>query len=151
MSGVEMGRSERDVSRARQAEMGLAPGGKIEQVVHANARSLEDYDVARTLRVFVTILDAVAWRHVTGELPRTRPPTAKEYAAAELPWYALYESDVAAVGGTAALKRLRSVRQFGALGQPDGDIAVSEPVMLGRPPRPGHSPVQPWGGASGKD
>jgi hypothetical protein len=135
---------------ARQSSMGLAPGGRIQQVVHKDRRPLEDYDTARTLRVFVTILDAVAWRHVTGEAPPTMPPTAKDYAAARIPWFQLYERDVAAIGGTATLKRLRSVGECGVLGKPDEDIAVSDPVMLSRPPRPGRRPVRPWGGASVK-
>jgi hypothetical protein len=115
--------------------MGLAPGGSIHQVVHRNDTPLGYYDTARTLRVFVTILDAVAWRHVTGEAPPHRPPTARDYADAKIPWFDFYESDVAAIGGAPALKRLRSLGSSGALGSSDDDLSPSPTILLRYPQR----------------
>jgi hypothetical protein len=129
-----------------KAEMGLAPGGSIRQVVCEDRRPLGDYDVSRTLRLFVTILDAVAWRHVTGELPPTKPPTAKDYARAGLPWFDLYRSDVTAVGGTPALKGLKSAGELWAFGEADQDIPVAQPIMLGLPSSRSQKRLRLWDG-----
>ncbi|WP_144184388.1 hypothetical protein [Elioraea rosea] len=111
-------------------QLGLAPGGWIRQRVYADDRPLADYDTSRTLRMFVTILDAMAWRHVTGEAPPTEPPTAKEYAAAGIPWFDLYDSDVAAVPGVPALAAMQPVSLARMLGCTDEELEMEPHVVL---------------------
>ncbi|MCU0853656.1 MAG: hypothetical protein MUC89_08435 [Acetobacteraceae bacterium] len=133
-----------DTLGSRSPTMGLSPGGSIRQIVNQDTRPLDDYDVSRTLRVFVTILDAVAWRHATGELPPTSPPTAQDYARARLPWFELYQSDVAAVGGAPALQGLKWFGEWWTSGGPEEDIAVPQPTMLYSPLSREAKRLRPW-------
>ncbi len=109
--------------------VGLAPGGRIRQRIYADDRPLSDYDTSRTLRLFVTILDAVAWRHVTGEPPHTPPPTAKEYADAGIPWFDVYDADVSAVGGAPDLAAMQPVSVADMLGCTEDELKM-EPLVL---------------------
>lgn len=127
-------------------QLGLAPGGRIRQRIYADHRPLDDYDTSRTLRVFVTILDAVAWRHVTGEPPPTQPPTAKEYAEAGIPWFDLYDSDVAAVPGVPALAAMEPVSLARMLGCTEEELEMEPHVVLDLLRRRHVKAVRGWDG-----
>lgn len=122
--------------------MGLAPGGRMRQEVYTDSYDLADWDQRRGSRCFVTIVDALGWLALTHEAPPGRPPSAKDYAAAGLPWFEWYDADAKALEGAARLMGLESVatraREFGDPAPlDDGPIDPATVIGLGpsRPPR----------------
>ena len=68
--------------------------------------------------------------------PPTKPPTAEDYTRAGLPWFDYYAADLEALGGAAALTKVKSVAEMAAekgeqvLG-PDGEVDPSTIIALG--------------------
>jgi hypothetical protein len=93
------------------ADMGLAPGGRMKQEIYTDRHGFEAWDIAQASRCFVTILNSAAWLGATGELPPTEPPSAQRYAAAGLPWFQYYRDDLGALAGAAKLAGLKSVAE----------------------------------------
>jgi hypothetical protein len=110
------------------AAMGLAPGGRMKQVIHKDPYALEDWDQRAGLRCFIAILNSEDWQTVTGEPPPSKPVSAQDYARAGLPWFKHY-SDAPALGGAVRLARLKSwARMARAKGDPIGDAADDVPI-----------------------
>jgi hypothetical protein len=93
--------------------MGLAPGGKMRQQIHEDPFRLEDWDLEHSSRCFVHIANSMVWESVTGSRPPSPPPTAAAYTRAGLPWFDYYDEKAAALAGSKALSKLRSVREMG--------------------------------------
>jgi hypothetical protein len=62
----------------------------MRQQVYADPHGLDAWDQSISSRCFVTLVDAVQWREITGETPPTKPPTAADYTKAGLPWFDYY-------------------------------------------------------------
>lgn len=122
---------------ASDADMGLAPGGRMRQEIYNDRFDLEDWDAEHSSRCFVHIANSLVWRAITGQRPPTVPPTAKEYTNAGLPWFAYYDDSAAALDGSAILNKLKSVvhlgRQKGDVPLPENEtVVVDEIVRLRR-------------------
>ncbi len=91
------------------AEMGLAPGGLMRQEIFEDSHGFDVWDQSVHSRCFVHILNSLQYLTVTGRKPPTKPPTAKEYTDAGLPWFDYYGSDREAIEGAAKLAGLDSV------------------------------------------
>lgn len=94
---------------AEVASMGLAPGGLMEQEIYEDDHGIRAWDTTTSSRCFVHLLNSQQFLSATGQVPPTMPPTAAEYAAAGLPWFAYYGGDQAALQGAKKLARLHSV------------------------------------------
>lgn len=112
---------ERSVRRAG-GPMGLAPGGRMKQEIYEDPFDLDDWDLDQKSRCFVHIANSLVWREITGRQPPTTPPTAKEYAAAKLPWFDYY-SDAPALEGSKKLAGLKSVAD---MAKDKGDVPLPE-------------------------
>jgi len=93
--------------------MGLAPGGKMRQKIYPDPFDLDDYDTEHASRCFVHIANSMVWRAITGSPPPTEPPTADDYTRRGLPWFDLYDEDLAALDGAPPLAGLKSVKEMG--------------------------------------
>jgi hypothetical protein len=120
------------------ADMGLAPGGRMHQVIHPDPYGVDAWDRSVRSRVFVHLCNSLVWRAVTGSEPPTTPPTAAEYERAGLPWFSRYEETAGAAGGGARLGRLRSVL---AMGKAKGDVPLPDNTSV----EPGHVVPLPSG------
>ena len=127
---------------APQAEMGLAPGGKMRQEIFEDEYGLDAWDQRHASRCFVSIANSSQWMALTGQLPPTEPPSAREYTEAGMPWFEYYGGDAEAIAGAQKLSGLKGVGELSA-GDPDAPLGADEsfdppePVKLGRPgPRP---------------
>lgn len=89
--------------------MGLGAGGRMRQEISEDPFSLDDWDMAATDRVFITLLHAKDWKTVTGEAAPNAPPTARDYSRAGLPWFEYYSKDQEALPGSATLSGVKSV------------------------------------------
>lgn len=93
-------------------EMGLAPGGVMEQHIYEDEHRHDDWRTDVHARCFVHLLNSAQYHYVTGEAPPTQPPTAKHYTDAGLPWFEYYK-DAAALDGGVPLKVIDSVAALG--------------------------------------
>ncbi len=107
----------------RSQGMGLAPGGRMRQEIYDDPFALDDWNLDQKSRCFVHIANSLVWHSITGELPPTTPPTAKEYTKASLPWFDYYNDGASPLPGSAILQKLKSVI---TLGQEKGDMPLPE-------------------------
>ena len=121
--------------------MGLVAGGRMRQQIYADPHGLDAWDQSISSRCFVTLVDAVQWREITGEAPPTKPPTAADYTKAGLPWFDYYAADLETLGGAQALALAKSVAEMASgkgeqvLGA-DGEVSPGTIVRIG----PGETP-----------
>lgn len=120
----------------REPDMGLAPGGRIRQEIYDDPYGIETWDQSTSSRCFVTLVDAVRWAHITGELPPAEPPTTKDYSEAGLPWFDYYADDLRKLESTEKLGKLKSVAEFTEFEDPDHalkdeDVVSENVVKLG--------------------
>lgn len=104
-------------------EMGLAPGGRMRQEIYEDPFDITDWDMSAGSRCFVHIANSLIWQGITGQLPPTVPPTAKQYTQASLPWFEYYDAEAKALHSTDALVNLKSVAQ---IAQQKGDVPLPE-------------------------
>jgi hypothetical protein len=129
--------------------MGLAAGGRMKQQIYADPHGIDAWDQAISNRCFVTLVDAVAWREITGEAPPTKPPSAADYTKAGLPWFDYYAADLETLGGAPALALAKSVAEMASqkgeqvLG-PDGEVnpGIIIPIRPGETPQAKARPVR---------
>jgi hypothetical protein len=120
---------------APRMEMGLAPGGSIEQQIATPMEKPEAWDLSHRSRCFVHLANSLGWRAFTGEAPPTVPPTAADYARAGLPWFTWYD-ERPAKQGSSILDGLKSVfamgKAKGVAPLPENEgFDPPEPVRLG--------------------
>jgi len=120
-------------------EMSLAPGGRMRQEIYEDHRPFDHWDRDHSSRCFVHLANSQAWKTITGARPPTRPPTAKAYTRAGLPWFDYY-SDGEAVKGSGTLRGLKSVKQklqslVPTMAVSDEPVHPKKVVRLGKPPR----------------
>ena len=90
-------------------EMGLAPGGLMRQKIHEDPHGFDAWDRSARSRCFVHILNSLQFLQVTGVEPPAKPPTARDYTEAGLPWFEHYGGDLTALDGAKKLAGLDSV------------------------------------------
>jgi hypothetical protein len=93
--------------------MGLAPGGRMRQEIYDDPYSIHDWDTEHSGRCFVHLVNSVTWKYITGQRPPTKPPTAKDYSHAGMPWFDYYDADAKALEGSSVLAKVKTVLQKG--------------------------------------
>jgi hypothetical protein len=127
--------------------MGLAAGGRMRQQIYADPHGLDAWDQSISNRSFVTLVDALHWREITGEAPPTKPPTAADYTKAGLPWFDYYAADLETLGGAQALTLVKSMAEMAAekgeqvLGA-DGEVNPATIISIG-PGETAHAKAPP--------
>jgi hypothetical protein len=91
-----------------EPDMGLAPGGLMRQEIYQDEYGIDAWDREHGLRCFVHLANSAVYQAITGQKPPHKPPSAKEYTNAGLPWFDYY-SDKMALPGTDTLSKLTSV------------------------------------------
>jgi hypothetical protein len=104
-------------------DMGLAPGGKMEQDIYDDELRLEDWETRQRGRCFVHLANSLVWQSITGAPPPSPPLTAEAYTRAGLPWFDYYDDRHQAVEGAAKLNALDSVTQ---MGKKKGEVPLPE-------------------------
>jgi hypothetical protein len=127
--------------------MGLAAGGRMRQQIYADPHGLDAWDQSIWSRCFVTLVDAVQWREITGEAPPTKPPTAADYTKAGLPWFDYYASDLETLGGARALALVKGVAEIASekgeqVLAPDGEVNLDTIISIA-PGKTPHSAARP--------
>jgi hypothetical protein len=114
---------------APAAAMGLAAGGLMRQEIYKDDYGYAAWDTSVSNRCFVNILNSQQWQATTGKTVPNKPPTAKEYSKAGLPWFDYYDEFLAALDGAKKLAELDSV--------------AAKAVKLGEKPLPENEVIQP--------
>jgi hypothetical protein len=83
----------------------------MRQQIYSDTYGIEEWDQEHTSRCFVHLANSLAWRQITGSAPPTKPPTARRYTQAGLPWFDYY-ADAPALKGAEALAGLQSVAEL---------------------------------------
>ena len=113
---------------AAAPEMGMAPGGLMRQELYRDHHGFDAWEHSVRSRCFVHILNSEQYVRVCRTAPPTRPPTARDYTEAGLPWFEYYDGDRAALKGAKRLGRLNS---------------VAAKLKKGKQPLPDNDPVEP--------
>ena len=95
--------------QAPPADLGLAPGGLMRQEIYEDDYGFDAWERSVWSRCFVHILNSVQFFQVSGVAPPAKPPTAREYTDAGLPWFDYYDDDRTALDGAEKLAGLDSV------------------------------------------
>ena len=128
------------LASAAPKSMGLAAGGSINQQIFADEFGLFAWEASAGERTFVHLMNSGDWRHLTGEAPPGRPPTAADYSAARLPWFAHYAEGIAIGNEGGAFDGVKTAAQIDA---EKGGVALlpenescTTPVVLTVPAKP---------------
>jgi hypothetical protein len=117
-------------------DMGLAPGGLMEQEIYEDPFDIDDWDLSSVSRCFVHLCNSMVWSSITESEPPHPPPTAKQYTEAGLPWFDYYDDSVAAVAGSTVLAGTKSVGQLskekGQIVLPENDPVTPDNVVVCR-------------------
>jgi hypothetical protein len=93
-------------------EMGLAPGGMMQQEIHQDPFDKEDWDTDHKSRCFVHIANSKMWKRITGEGPPFSPLEAVHYAYRGIPWFECYDEGNKQTRSSERLSNLRKVMQI---------------------------------------
>lgn len=99
-------------SRSRAGSMGLGAGGRMVQKIYPDPHGIDTWDPDHTGRIFVHIVNSDLFREITGEAPPPTPVTAKEYRAAGLPWFALYDEAAPTLDPAEKLEKVKSIKEM---------------------------------------
>ncbi len=104
--------------RSLNMNMGMAPGGLMEQVIHEDSWGIDKFDQSISAKCFVHLLNSRQYETVTGKKPPHAAPAAADYTKNGLPWFAVNDTGAKALPGAPALQKLDSVANLGnKLGQ----------------------------------
>jgi hypothetical protein len=114
----------------------MGAGGRMHQEVYQDIFALDDWDWAATERVFASLVHAKDWKAITGDAAPNEPPSARDYAAAGLPWFDHYGEGVLPLPGSSVLDKVKSVAQVfehktGAQLPSSQDVDLGKPTVLG--------------------
>jgi len=116
---------------SEQCSMGLASGGLMRQEIYDDPFGVDAWDQDHGERCFVHLVNSKVYAGVTGSSPPDKPRTAKDYAAAGLPWFDYY-SDTGSVTGSEILGGLTGLgaKFIQKKGQPLSDNDSVEPRIV---------------------
>lgn len=80
----------RSADQAGDPGMGLAAGGLIQQAIAQDPYDIGVWDTQHAARCYVHLANSASFAAITGQQPPLAPITAREYAAAGIPWFDYY-------------------------------------------------------------
>lgn len=95
------------------ASMGLAPGGLMRQEIYEDEYGYNAWDMSKSSRCFVHILNSAQWMIATGKPVPGQQPSAADYTKAGLPWFEYYEDKLGALSGAKKLAEMDSIAAKG--------------------------------------
>ena len=92
--------------------MALGAGGRMRQNVYKDCYDFPEWNKESFSRCFVHLVNSERWKAITGHFPPTKPPSPKDYARHELPWFEHY-ADLDALSGGTVLGRIKGILGVG--------------------------------------
>jgi hypothetical protein len=96
-------------------EMGLGAGGRMKQSIYPDRHGIEAWDSDNRARVFVHLVNSLAWTQITGEPMPSTPVDVNAYIAHGYPWYELYDEHLGDIDASEALAQVKSVGELDAV------------------------------------
>lgn len=96
-----------------QSDMGMAPGGLMEQKIHVDSFGIDKFDQTVSAKCFVHLLNSQQYERATGKKPPQATPSAADYTKQGLPFFKEWDNGSQALPGAAPLKKLDSVANLG--------------------------------------
>lgn len=127
--------------QARGAEMGLGAGGRMKQKIYPDPHGIYTWDADTFGRVYVHIVNSMAYREITGEEPPATPITAQTYAKYGYPWFDVYDEQRADISASDALSGVKSIKEmdeakgFGPQ-QDDSPVDIADDQIVNYPVEP---------------
>ena len=97
---------------ADNSEMGLAPGGQMNQEIYKDPFKLDDWETDVYSRCFTHIANSLIWQSITNSTPPTVQFTAKQYTENGLPWFEFYSEGSQPLDGSEVLNGLKSISEM---------------------------------------
>ena len=94
------------------SSMGLAAGGSMVQKIYPDPHKAKVWDMSRSTRCFVHIVDSLQWQRITGEKMPPTPVSVQAYENAGFPWFEVYDEHCKTLDGQ---KKLTDVKSLGQL------------------------------------
>lgn len=88
-------------------DLGLAAGGAIEQKVYPDPDGVHVWDERNSAEFRIRIVNSTAFREITGEAPPPSPVSAEDYVRWGLPWFRIYDEELADLRAAPAMKRVK--------------------------------------------
>ena len=95
--------------RDDQAEMGIAKGGNIRQVIAGDTYGPDSWDEEARGSVSIHIVNSKAFEFITGKKAPPSPITAEKYAKCKIPWFDAYDEHVQALPPARLFQRVKGV------------------------------------------
>jgi hypothetical protein len=103
--------------------MGLAAGGRIVQKIYPDPYGIETWDQSNYGSSTIHIVNSQQWVEITGESPPATPVSARTYTDYGLPWFELYDEDLASLPAAQKLSGVKSIGQIES-----GQVAPGEEI-----------------------
>jgi hypothetical protein len=114
----------------REAEMGLAAGGRMRQKIYPDPHGLDVWDPEERGSALIRIVNSLAYHEITGKKAPPSPISARTYTEHGLPWFDLYDEAMQDVAAPETLKQVKSVSEMdaekGAPSQEEAGLEVPE-------------------------
>jgi hypothetical protein len=107
-----------------EAEMSIAAGGLIEQVIHRDTHR-SNWDTAKTTVFNAQILNSASYQAVTGSAPPTMPIPHEIYTAHGFPYYKMYEEPSGVHGDFDQVKSVGQIK-----GKVGSKVTVRAPQIV---------------------
>ena len=108
-------------------KMGIGAGGRIAQRIYSDPHGVEVWDRTSETRMWIHLVNSLAYQQMTGDPPPATPIDAATYTAHGLPWFELYEEhkhDVAAPPDLSGAKTIAERDRELGVGDKDDPIAI---------------------------
>ena len=92
--------------------MGLGAGGKMRQKIYPDEYGIDAWDQENWGRVYVHIVNSMAYREITGSDPPPTPVSSRSYTQCGLPWFGLYDEAKGDLHPSDVLGSVKSVKDM---------------------------------------
>jgi len=107
----------------------------MRQKIYPDRYGIDAWDAGNYGRVYVHIVNSLAFRDITGLEPPPTPVSAKLYAAHGLPWFDLYDSGEKDIKASKAFEKIKTVKEIDkekgfSPQQDDGSIEIPKEKIV---------------------
>jgi len=125
------------------ADMGLGAGGKMKQKIYPDEYGIDTWNQYNYGRIYVHIVNSMAFKEITGFNPPTTPISAKQYTSYGFPWFDLYDEEKGDIKSSNNLKKVKTIKEMdkekGFKSQQDDstvDVSPDKVVILQKKGKP---------------
>jgi hypothetical protein len=92
--------------------MGLGAGGRIKQKIYPDEYGIDTWNQNNYGRIYIHIVNSMAFWDITGFEPPTTPISAAQYTAYGFPWFDLYDEEKGDIKSSDNLKKVKTIKEM---------------------------------------